>query len=188
MTSLIYFDSNKQAYTYPVENYIATVEKDVWLTIIPNGELGIDYDIINGTFVDLRQTEEGNKRQVEKKRKEKNEENDLKVHLCLEKTFEVEVSDHNVKCTFVYNKDTKDDLNSSALGFITGTISKKQWTDEDGNTVFLTQEDVANVLLIFNAFGNAVWDKWGIYKKQIEEAATISDLENIEITYDNINS
>lgn len=64
----IYFDKKKEAYGFKIENAIAEVEDDVW-SIFCVDEVGTTWDIINGNFVDLRDTEKY-KKQIETKRKE----------------------------------------------------------------------------------------------------------------------
>lgn len=56
---MIYFDKNKNAYAYEIENYIATVEDEVWAEFATTDK----WDIINGEFVDISETEEYKKKQ-----------------------------------------------------------------------------------------------------------------------------
>jgi hypothetical protein len=51
---MIYFDENKKAYAYEIENYIATVEDEVWAEFATTDK----WDIIDGQFVDISETEE----------------------------------------------------------------------------------------------------------------------------------
>lgn len=51
---MIYFDENKKAYAYKIENYIATCSAELW-----SSYAGTDkWDIVNGEFVDVTDTEE----------------------------------------------------------------------------------------------------------------------------------
>ena len=120
---------------------------------------------------------------LEVAKKNKNIENDLKANEFLEKTFVIEVGADKTPCEFVYNPKTEGNLNSSALGFITEKYQTKEWTDEQGNTVQITAEDVANILLTFNEFANNVWSQWGEYKKAINNAKNIKELNKIKIKY-----
>jgi len=110
-------------------------------------------------------------------------ENDEKVNIALIKTFTIEVGEDKTPCEFIYNEKTERNLNSSAIGFLAGQYEAKQWTDEQGITVNLSAEDVAAVLLTFNDFANAIWDKWGNYKQQIEQCETAEEVEEIVINY-----
>ena len=110
-------------------------------------------------------------------------ENDEKVNIALVQTFTVEVGEDKTPCEFIYNEKTERNLNSSAIGFLAGQYETKQWTDEQGITVNLSAEDVAAVLLTFNDFANAIWDKWGNYKQQIEQCETAEEIESIIINY-----
>jgi len=51
---MIYFDENKQAYGYEIENPIATVEDDVWAEYASTDK----WDIVDGVFTDISDTEE----------------------------------------------------------------------------------------------------------------------------------
>ena len=62
---MIYFDENEQAYNTPVEGYIATCDETRWAYFSEHPD---EWDIINGEFTDLRNTEEYKaKKQVEEK-------------------------------------------------------------------------------------------------------------------------
>ena len=61
---MIYFDANKQAYGFEIENYIATVDDAIWQQYSGTDK----WDIIDGQFVDITDTEEYKER---KKQKEK---------------------------------------------------------------------------------------------------------------------
>lgn len=121
--------------------------------------------------------------QLEKAKTLKLKENDDKANKALNHTFTIPVGEDRVPCEFIYNEKTERNLNSSAIGFLAGQFETKQWTDEQGTTVELTAEDVATVLLTFNDFANAIWAKWGDYYKEIEQAETLEELENIVIDY-----
>lgn len=63
---MIYFDADKQAYGFEIENYIATVDDAIWQQYSGTDK----WDIIDGQFVDITDTEE----YKEKKKKEQEEE------------------------------------------------------------------------------------------------------------------
>ncbi len=52
---MIYFDENKTPYNTPVEGYIATCDETRWAYFSEHPD---EWDIINGEFTDLRDTEE----------------------------------------------------------------------------------------------------------------------------------
>lgn len=62
---MIWFDNNKQAYAYEIPNYIATVNDNIWTEYAGTDK----WDIINGVFTDITDTEE----YKEKKRREQQE-------------------------------------------------------------------------------------------------------------------
>ena len=62
---MIYFDENKQAYAFEIENYVTVITDDVWQEIANDNEA---WDIVNGNFVDLRNTPEYKQKQEEKEK------------------------------------------------------------------------------------------------------------------------
>lgn len=133
-----------------------------------NGEFVFKSDVTEELFLDAKAA--------------KHEENSLKANeKLLTGKFYIEVDGKEV--SYYYDDNTKNDLNASAIGFIAGVITEKQWTDEEGNTVLLTQENVAEMLLTLNGWGNPIWQLWGEYFKQIEACQTIAQLDNIVIDY-----
>ena len=65
---MIYFDENKQAYNTPIDNYIATCEDTRWTYFSEHPD---EWDIINGEFTDLRDTEEYKAKQLVKAKEDK---------------------------------------------------------------------------------------------------------------------
>lgn len=63
---MIYFDNNKEAYAYEIENYICKIDDILWHQYANTDK----WDIINGEFVDISDTEEykRKKRQEEAER------------------------------------------------------------------------------------------------------------------------
>ena len=66
---MIYFDKKKQAFAQKIDNYIATVDEVIWSEFCAYSA-GDTWDIIDGQFVDLTQTEDykAKKAQEEKER------------------------------------------------------------------------------------------------------------------------
>lgn len=58
---MIYFDSNKQAYAFEIPNYICTVEDNVWAEYAGTDK----WDIIDGVFTDITDTEEYKEKKAE---------------------------------------------------------------------------------------------------------------------------
>lgn len=51
---MIYFDNNKKAYAYEIENPICSISEQLWKEYAATDK----WDIINGTFTDISDTEE----------------------------------------------------------------------------------------------------------------------------------
>ena len=62
---MIYFDENKQAYAYKIDNYVTVITNQAWEEIANNNDA---WDIVNGNFVDLRNTPEYKQKQEEKEK------------------------------------------------------------------------------------------------------------------------
>jgi hypothetical protein len=61
---MIYFDYNKNAYAYEIENYITTCPAKLWKKYAGTDK----WDIVNGKFVDITNTEEyKTKKELEEK-------------------------------------------------------------------------------------------------------------------------
>lgn len=52
----IYFDENKQAHAYEIQNTIAFIENEIWQNYANTDK----WDIINGAFTDISETQEYN--------------------------------------------------------------------------------------------------------------------------------
>ena len=58
---MIYFDNNKQAYAFEIPNYICTVSDEVWTEYAGTDK----WDIIDGVFTDITDTEEYKEKKAE---------------------------------------------------------------------------------------------------------------------------
>lgn len=63
---MIYFDKNKMAYSFEIENPIATVDDETWNKYCTTDK----WDIIDGKFTDITNTPEYIEKQKEKEKKE----------------------------------------------------------------------------------------------------------------------
>lgn len=58
---MIYFDSNKNAYGYEIDDYICSIEDELWEQYAGT----YDWDIIDGVFTDITDTEEYKQRKAQ---------------------------------------------------------------------------------------------------------------------------
>lgn len=71
-----------------------------------------------------------------------------------------------------------------ALGFTAGTFETVEWTSKEDNVITLNQEDCFRVLTGLGAIQSSVWNEQYIaYKTAVNEAATIKEVEEIEVHY-----
>jgi hypothetical protein len=61
---MIYFDKDKQAYGFEIQHYIATVEDAIWAEYAGTDK----WDIIDGVFTDITDTEEYKKKKEEEEK------------------------------------------------------------------------------------------------------------------------
>lgn len=61
----IYFDKNKQAFSFEIPFYVATCDKMLWDEVADDKDA---WDIKNGVFVDLRKTQEYKEKQKNKEK------------------------------------------------------------------------------------------------------------------------
>lgn len=74
------------------------------------------------------------------------------------------------------------------VGFMSGTLVSVTWTSKEDNVIeFTSLEEVQRVLMGLGAIQTDVWSRQFVsYKKKIEEATTIKEVETIEIDYKNL--
>ena len=76
-------------------------------------------------------------------------------------------------------------LTAFALGFQAETIETVYWTTKEDNVIELGQNEVVSILTGLGAVQSSVWNVQFIaYKQAIEDAQTISDLDDITIEYE----
>ena len=80
-------------------------------------------------------------------------------------------------------------MTAYALAFVTGQLQPTDtvvWNTKEDETVELTQEQIAQILVGLGQVQAVVWsEKFPSYKSQIEQATTIEDIKAIVINYDN---
>lgn len=77
-------------------------------------------------------------------------------------------------------------MTAYALGFQTGTIEAVAWTSKEDNVLILNANDVLRILTGLGEIQSDVWNVQFVnYKNQIEQAATLQDVERIVIHYAN---
>lgn len=75
-------------------------------------------------------------------------------------------------------------LTAYALGFQSGQFEEVVWTSKEDNVLTLNQEDLLTILTGLGAVQSNVWNvQYIAYKNLIEQAETVEDVNNIEITY-----
>lgn len=62
---MIYFDENKQAYSFEIENCICAIEEEVWAQYASTDK----WNIVNGEFIDISETDEYKKKKEEEEEK-----------------------------------------------------------------------------------------------------------------------
>ncbi len=64
---MIYFNENKEAYAFEIDNPIAQLDEDTW-QMFSKDNVGTSWDIINNEFVDLRETSDYQEMQEQKEK------------------------------------------------------------------------------------------------------------------------
>lgn len=95
---------------------------------------------------------------------------------------EFTITIQNKQCTFDTTEQTQRDLLTAFAVCSTGS-TYDDWVTNNGIKLDLTLEDVALISQTFKEKSN-VYDKWNEYKKQIDSATTVEDVEAIEIVYE----
>ena len=175
---MIYFDTSKNAYTFTIENQLCTVTDEEWNEFCTL-KLGKDYDVTSNGIVDLRVTPEYIAEVFNQKKQEKHIENTQKAKQAVENGY---VTFKNAQ--FETNAQTVGDLTATMLMLQASGIETYSWLSKDDKVVELTVEDFSTLGGLIAEFKNAVWnEKYIAFKNQIEQAKTLTELEEIEIEY-----
>ena len=109
----------------------------------------------------------------------KNKENLQKAIQTIENGFVVY---KNLK--FETNTQTLSDLIATILLLKTNNIESYTWLSKEDEIIDLSVEDFNSLCNQIASFKNVVWNnKYLTFKKQIDNAQTINELENIKIIY-----
>ena len=162
-----------------IDNPLCVVEQAEWdnfclLT------LGKDYDITSDGIIDLRQTQPYIKAEIARLKAEKQAENTQKAKLAVENGF---VTFKNAQ--FETNAQTVGDLTATMLILqASGSTEPYIWLSKDDLAVELTVEDFGTLGGLIAEYKNTIWqEKYIVFKNQIEQAETLTELEEIEIEY-----
>jgi len=178
---MIYFDKDKQAYMYKINNPLCTVTNEQWHEFCLL-KLGKDYDISADGIVDLRVTPEYIVEEIIRLKREKKTENNEKLARArTSHTFTVTLQGQ--ECVFDTTKQTQSDLNSAAISASIG--QPWVWTTNNRVVLELTSEDVQAVAIAYSQAVNEDISKWSYYDELIDIAETLEQLKEIEINYEN---
>lgn len=171
---MIYFDKNKQAYGFEIENPLAILDDNTW-----GKYAGTDkWDIINGIFVDITTTPEYIAKELEKAKNLKIEENTKKRDERLRSGVEYK--------GVMFDSDTDSKVN------IMGAISTLPdeaivgWNSMDNQTITLTKAELAELGGLLVKLTSVIWGEGGLniqYLKAINSAKNLQELESIKINY-----
>lgn len=174
----VYFDENKLAKMQPIKNYICRIPIEQWQEFCTL-TIGKDYDIVDGEFVDLRQTEEYIAEKLGIKRAEKLAENTQKAKQAIEEGYVIFKD-----AQFETNAQTVGDLTDTMLLMQTSETSEYIWLSKNDKTVEFSLQDFITLRNLITEYKNTIWiQKYISFKTAIENAKTIDELELIDIDY-----
>lgn len=137
------------------------------------------YKIINGILTDISVSEEYKTRKLLELKKEKHTENTTKAKQAVENGH---VLFKNAE--FETNAQTVGDLTATMLLMQAGGVETYSWLSKDDKVVELTLEDFGTLGGLIAEYKNTIWqEKYINFKTRIEQADTLSELEEIEIEY-----
>lgn len=176
---MIYFDVDKHAYMQKIENPLCAVTDEQWQEFCLL-TLGKDFDITADGITDLRATPEYIAEALRVKKAEKQAENTQKAKLAVENGF---VTFKNAQ--FETNAQTVGDLTATMLILqASGSEEPYIWLSKDDKVIELSVDDFGTLGGLIAEFKNTVWnEKYIAYKTAIEQAETLTELEDIEIEY-----
>ena len=113
-------------------------------------------------------------------------ENDAKANeYRYSQEFTVTIQDK--ECLFDTKKETQNDLNTATNFCLATGGTYDNWVTNNGIKLSLTLEDIAIIGREFKAKAD-VYSLWAEYKEAIEQAETIEQLEEIDISYDRVDN
>lgn len=176
---MYYFDEKKEAFCQPIQNAICSISDDLWLSFGLNAKLGREWDIIDGEFVNLRQTPEYQAAELAKAKEDKNNENTAKAKLAIENGY-VEYKD----AEFETNAQTVGDLTATMLLMQATGLETYTWLSKDDKEVELTVQDFGILGGLIADYKGEIWQiKYLNFKTQIENAETAEEVNAIVINY-----
>ena len=183
---MIYFNKLKNACLQKIENPLCVITNELWKEF-KYLTLGKDYDIIDGEFVDLRNTPEHIAEELAKAKENKQNENTAKANQAIQNGFVV-----FKEAQFETNTDTCSALAQKRDVCIARGDTSTHWLSKDDKDVEMAidtenplNDDFVKLGFVIEEFKNAVWlEKYLYFKAQIEQAETLEEVRSIEISYD----
>lgn len=179
---MIYFDENKQAYAYKIENPLCVIEDELWQKF-SGLTLGVEYDIMSDGIVDLRETEEYKIKILEQAKTAKKAEASNKAY---------EYINNGAKFEFEPGKHIEaNDGNISKLGLAAVELvlnqdaeSTIEWCTSEDEIVNLNAEQLAVIVQGLKAEQTRVWvELYPAFLAEIEQAQTTEEVNAIVIDY-----
>lgn len=175
---MIYFDNSKKAYGYKIKPYLAKTTEELWHEVCTDPDA---WDIVDGEFIDKRETTEYLTKQLHKAKELKYAENDSKAESArTSKTFTLVLQ--NLSCDFDTQYKTQTDL-LTAFAVCSSGETYEGWVCNNGTVINLTMQDLIEIQNKFKELSN-VYPVWNHYKDLIDSASTKEEVDNIVIDYD----
>ena len=174
---MIYFDKDKQAYGYEISEYICTVEDNIWAEYAGTDK----WDIIDGVFTDITDTDEYVAEKLQEAKQAKYTE-------ALEKAYKHQQNGtvEHKNCIFEMSDSNRKNLSDTEEALKLQGLEETTWLDKDDNYVILTVDDIQYIRLnLILAAIQKLWIKdYPTYKQRIAEAKTIDSVNKIVIHYE----
>lgn len=101
----IYFNSDKEAFAFKIDNFIATIDDETWMNRKQEG-----WDIINGVYTDISQTQKYKDKVIAKEKEIKNAE------------LQKQIDEIDIKRIRAIVEPSQKDENTTWLQFYTAQI------------------------------------------------------------------
>src|SRR5574344_1585980 len=173
----IYCDKNKQAYGFEILNPNATIDDDTWAKYANTDK----WDIVNGKFKDITNTQSYIKAHLKESISAKLEENDKKAdEKRYNQTFTLTIQ--KKECLFDTSAKTNSDIQTATLYILAGNETYDGWISNNGIVLNLTKDDVVAIASKIRELAN-VYPTWKKYYDKINSCTTIEEVNAIEIEY-----
>lgn len=177
---MIYFDNNKQAFAFEIPNYICAIEDNIW-----NNYAGTDkWDIVDGQFTDITDTEEYKSEKLKEAKLRKTKEANMKAEEYIKSGKAIYELDNGKHIEATDENIAKIGLKSVSLLIAQDFDSTFLYNTVEYEPIEINALQGKEIAEKLGEVQDKVWNvKFQKYISDIENANTIDEVNKIVINY-----